>query len=210
MFEELIAAIVEQEEDDAVVQAERLLEQGVPAAEILGACQKAMDEIGRRFDAKEYFLPELLLGADIMKALSAILKPHMRASDGGKSLGKFVIGTVKGDIHDIGKDIVGFLFEVNGFEVHDLGVDVPPEAFVQKIEQVRPDIVGMSGLLTLTFDSMKETVAAIERAGLRDKVKIIVGGGAVGEDIRVYAGADAYADTAVAAVSWAKQHMEAR
>jgi 5-methyltetrahydrofolate--homocysteine methyltransferase len=120
-----------------------------------------------------------------------------------------VLGSVKGDIHDIGKDIVKFLLDVNGFEVHDLGVDVPPERFVEAIREVQPGVVGMSALLTTVFESMKNTVAAIQEAGLRDNVKIMIGGGTVSEEVRAYSGADAYGKDAVAAVNLAKEWIAA-
>ncbi|MEM2254860.1 MAG: cobalamin-dependent protein, partial [Candidatus Bathyarchaeia archaeon] len=122
-------------------------------------------------------------------------------------LGKVVIGTVAGDIHDIGLDIVAFMLEINGFEVYNLGVDVPPEKFVEKIKETGAPIVGLSGFLTIAFDSMKQTVEAIKKAGLRDKVKIMIGGGQITEEVRQYVGADAYGKDAMEAVALAKKWM---
>jgi methanogenic corrinoid protein MtbC1 len=124
-----------------------------------------------------------------------------------KRTGKFVLGTVAGDIHDIGKDIVAFMLDVNGFEVHDLGIDVPVQKFVDKIKETNAPIVGLSGFLTLAFDAMKETIDAIKAAGLRDKVKIMIGGGQIDEEIRRYTGADAYRPDAVSGVLLAKEWM---
>jgi 5-methyltetrahydrofolate--homocysteine methyltransferase len=134
-----------------------------------------------------------------------MVKPKLTKAAEVKHLGRFVIGTVAGDIHDIGKDIVAFMLDVNGFDVYDLGVDVPAKEFVEKIKEVKPEIVGLSGFLTLAFDSIKETVEAIKAAGLRDKVKIMIGGGQIDEAVRNYTGADAYRPDAMAAVSLAKE-----
>jgi len=141
-----------------------------------------------------------------MKKIFEVVKPKMETVRwGDDKRGKIVFGTVAGDIHDIGKDIVIFMLKVNGFEVHDLGVDVPSEKFVEKIKEVKPDIVGLSGFVTFAFDSMKETVDAIREAGYRDKVKIMIGGGSVTEDIKDFTGADAFGEDAMAAVSLAKK-----
>jgi 5-methyltetrahydrofolate--homocysteine methyltransferase len=134
-----------------------------------------------------------------------MVKPKMTREAGGSKAGKVVLGTVKGDIHDIGKNIVAFVLDLNGFEVYDLGVDVPPEKFIEKIRQTNAPIVALSGFLTLAFDEMKATVEAIEKAGLRDKVKIIIGGGNMNEEIKVYSGADAYGVDAMAAVTFAEK-----
>jgi 5-methyltetrahydrofolate--homocysteine methyltransferase len=124
-----------------------------------------------------------------------------------KRIGKVVFGTVAGDIHDIGKDIVAFMLDINGFEVHDLGIDIPAQAFVDKIKETGAPIVGLSGFLTLAFDAMKETIKAIEAAGLRNKVKIMIGGGQIDEEIRKYTGADAFGKDAIEAVKLAKQFL---
>ncbi len=140
----------------------------------------------------------------MLKSISAEVKPHLVAGQAVVKDATVVVGTVKGDIHDIGKDIVVFMLDVNGFEVHDLGIDVAPQAFVDKIVEVKPQVVALSGFLTLAYDSMKETVAAIAAAGLRDSVKIMVGGGTVDEQVCKYAGADAFGADAMAAVTLAK------
>ncbi len=206
MSNDLIKAIVEMNEAGAVKLTEELLAKGADPGEILQESQQAMGVVGEKFEQKEYFLPELIMGAEILKKISAMVKPKMKESITEEDkLGKVVFGTVAGDIHDIGKDIVVFILETKGFEVHDLGVDVPSEKFVAKISEVKPDIVGLSGLLTVAFDAMKETVQAIEEAGCRDKVKIMIGGGTVTEDIKDYTGADAFGESAMDAVSLAKR-----
>lgn len=164
----------------------------------------ALEEVGRLFESGEFFVPEMLVAANAMKGAMEILRPLI-AETGAQPVGKFVMGTVKGDIHDIGKDIVVFMLDVNGFEVYDLGIDVPVQAFVDKIAEVKPPVVALSGFLTLSYEAMKETVGAITAAGLRDGVKIMVGGGTVDDQVCRYAGADAFGLDAMAAVSLAKQ-----
>lgn len=208
MIADLLNAIVEMRDDDALKIVNELLEDGTDINEIVSKCQEAMEIVGKRFEHGEYFLPELIMGGDILKRITEIIKPKMKASySENKKLGTVVFGTVKGDIHDIGKDIVIFMLDVNGFEVHDLGVDVPAKQFVDKIKEFNPDIVGLSGFLTVTFDSMKETVEAIEAEGYRNRVKIMVGGGTVTEDVKKYAGADGFGENAMDAVILAKKWM---
>jgi 5-methyltetrahydrofolate--homocysteine methyltransferase len=169
-----------------------------------------MEIVGKRFADGEYFIPDLLFSGEILKQIAEITKAKLSKEAQTRRLGKFVIGTVAGDIHDIGKDIVAFLLDVNGFEVHDLGVDVPPQRFIEKIVETNAEIVGLSGFLTLAFDSMRETVEAINAAGLRDRVKIMVGGGQIDEAVRKYTGADAYRKDAVSGVLLAKEWVGAK
>jgi 5-methyltetrahydrofolate--homocysteine methyltransferase len=162
-----------------------------------------MDVIGKRFEEGEAFIPELMLAGEMMTAITGVLKPRMAEEAAAEKLGKIVVGTVQGDIHDIAKDIVCFMLDLNGFEVTDLGVDVPPAKFVETVKATGAKIVGLSGFLTLAFDPMKDTVAALKAAGLND-VKIMIGGGQIDENIRQYTGADAYGKDAMAAVALAK------
>ena len=203
MSKELIEAITEMREEDAVAITNRLLDSGASPVDVLEACREAMDIIGKRFETGESFIPELILAGEILGQISAIIKPRIQQVGESKKLGKIVIGTVQGDIHDIAKDIVGFMLDINGFEVTDLGVDVPPAKFVETVKQTGAKIVGLSGFLTLAFDPMKYTVQALKDAGLTD-VKIMIGGGQVDENIRQYTGADAYGKDAMAAVAIAK------
>jgi len=205
MSEELINAIVEMREEDALKMTTQMLDSGAPPLEVLEACRKALDVVGKRFEAGEYFLPELMLAGEMMNQISAIIKPKLAEMPDRERHGKVLIGTVEGDIHDIGKNIVSFMLDVNGFEVQDLGVDVPPQKFVEAIQDFQPQVVALSGFLTLSFDSMKNTVAAIETAGLRKKVKIMIGGGQINEEVKVYADADGYGKDAVAGISLAKE-----
>ncbi len=205
MARELVGAIVAMDQEKATGLTRQLFDEGVDAAVILGDCQLAMEEVGKKFEQGEYFLPELIMSGEILKSITEIIKPKLgTVSEDGDKAGKVVFGTVFGDIHDIGKDIVIFLLETNNFKVVDLGVDVPIAKFVEAIRDEKPDIVGMSGFLTKTFDAMKETVSGIAEAGLRDSIKIMIGGGTVTEDVVAYAGADAYGENAIDAVKLAK------
>lgn len=206
MSQQLAQLIAEMEEEKALALTREQLAAGRDPLLILQDCREGIELVGKRFEQGEYFLPELILGGEILKAISAEVKPHIKAgTDPTKGGAKVLIGTVKGDIHDIGKDIVAFMLDVNGFQVKDLGVDVPAETIVQEIRAFEPDVVALSGFLTLAYDSMRETVEAIKAAGLRDKIKIMVGGGTVDEQVSVYAGADAFGEDAMAGVMLAKQ-----
>ncbi|MFN2236308.1 MAG: B12-binding domain-containing protein [Anaerolineales bacterium] len=203
MSQKLIDAIIEMREEDAIAITNELLDAGVSPAEILGSCKDAMDVIGQRFEDGEAFIPELMMAGEMMTAITEILKPRMAEEAAAEKLGKVVMGTVQGDIHDIAKDIVCFMLDLNGFEVTDLGVDVPPAKFVETAKETGAKIVGLSGFLTLAYDPMKETVAAFKESGL--DVKVMIGGGQVDENIRQYTGADAYGKDAMAAVAIAKE-----
>jgi 5-methyltetrahydrofolate--homocysteine methyltransferase len=183
--------------------------QGVDPEEILADARSAMEVVGKRFESCEYFIPDLMMAGEILKEIADEVKPLMKKQQGAAKAGKVIIGTVAGDIHDIGKDIVTFMLDVSGFDVLDLGIDVPAETFVAKIKEFQPRVVGLSGFLTLAFDSMKNTVAAIEKAGLRDKVKIMIGGGQIDDAVRVYVGADAYGKDAVAGVQLTRKWIGA-
>jgi methanogenic corrinoid protein MtbC1 len=205
MKEELVAAMADMEEEKAMQMVHAMLDAGEDPQMILDAASEAMTVVGQRFDEKEYFLPELIIAGDMMKQVGELVKPKLRMqATSAKKAGTVVIGTVAGDIHDIGKDVVAFMLDVNSFEVHDIGVDVPAATFVEKIKQVKPDIVGLSGFLTLGFDQMKRTVEAIQAAGLRDQVKIMIGGAIMDESAAKYVGADAFGADAAAAVRLAK------
>ncbi len=204
MSGELAKAIADLEENEALRITSEKLDSGEEPQVILEESRSGMEEVGKRFSDGTYFLPELIYSAEILKEITEIVKPKLKGDTQTERLGKCIIGTVAGDIHDIGKDIVVFMLDVNGFEVYDLGVDVAPQIFADKIKETGASIVGLSGFLTLAFDSMKDTVEAIKTAGLRDNVKIMIGGGQIDEDIRKYAGADAYGQDAMAAVALAK------
>jgi methanogenic corrinoid protein MtbC1 len=168
-----------------------------------------MDIVGQRFEEGEYFLPELVLAGEMLDNIGAVAKPLIKQSEGGEQakLGKVLIGTVHGDLHDIGKNIVSFMLDINGFEVKDIGIDVPVQTFIDEINDFQPDVVGLSGFLTLAFDSMKETIEAFDQAGMRDKFKIMIGGGQIDETVRSYTGADAFGVNAVEAVNLCRGWM---
>jgi len=201
---ELVNAIINMAEDEAVRLTTQQLDEGVDPLDILGDCREAMTIIGQRFEREEAFLPELMMAGEILKVISELVKPKMVIGPKQERLGKIVIGTVQGDIHDIAKDIVVFMLDINGFEVFDLGVDVPPQTFVDKVKEVNASVLGLSGFLTLAYDPMKATVQALEQAGLRDKVKVMIGGGQVDDYACEYSGADAWGPDAMAAVRLAK------
>jgi methanogenic corrinoid protein MtbC1 len=188
----LTDAIVNLRMDEAVTLAQRMVAGGTDRLAVIAESSEAMRVIGRRFADGEAFIPELIMGGEIMKAISQEVMPEGGGPDTESAKGTVVIGTVRGDIHDIGKDIVTLMLRISGYTVHDLGTDVPVEDFVAAIQKHDPDIVGLSGLLTLAFDAMKNTVAGIAAAGLRDKVKIMIGGAPVDENVCAYTGADGW------------------
>lgn len=166
----------------------------------------AMDEVGRRFECNEYFVPELLLSARAMKAALELIRPLLTAR-GDQPVGRVVIGTVKGDLHDIGKNLVAAMLEGGGFEVIDLGVNVTPEQFVASVKEKNANVVAMSALLTTTMPAMKSTIEAIKQAGLRDKVKVLIGGAPITQRYAEEIGADGYSENAPSAVSLAKKAL---
>jgi methanogenic corrinoid protein MtbC1 len=204
-------AIAEMREDEALALAQELLGAGHDPLRVLELCREAMEAVGKRFQCGEYFLPELILAGEMLERIGAMAKPLIQAGSAGpaKKHGRVLIGTVHGDLHDIGKNIVTFMLDINGYEVKDIGIDVPVQRFVEEIRAFRPGVVGLSGFLTLAFDSMKETVTAIEQAGVRGELKIMIGGGQVDETVRAYTGADAFGNNAMAAVSLCRGWMRA-
>jgi len=204
MAGELAKLLSDLKEPEALAFVDKALGEGVDPMELLGDTKEAMNIVGQRFASEEYFIPDLVFSGEILKGIIKKLEPHLKKGEEEKRLGKVIIGTVAGDIHDIGKDLVVFMLDVNGFEVLDLGIDVPVQKFVDTIKETGSTVVGLSGFLTLAFDSMKETVDAIEAAGLRNNVKIMIGGGQMDEQVRDFTGADAYGKDAMAAVKLAK------
>jgi len=194
-------------EPEALAFVEKALGEGVDPMDLLGDAREGMNIVGQRFASQEYFIPDLVFSGEILNGIVQKLEPKLKEAKGKETqrLGKVIIGTVAGDIHDIGKNLVAFMLDVNGFEVHDLGVDVPAQKFVNTIKESGAPIVGLSGFLALAFDSMKQTIEALKDAGLRDKVKVMIGGGQISEEIRKYTGADAYGKDAMAGVTLAKK-----
>lgn len=202
-IEEALAGL---EEEQALRLVEAALGEGVPALELLRSCQAGMVEVGRRFEAQEYFVSDLMMSGEIFKQISALLEPGLKSS-GAESAGRIVIGTVQGDIHDIGKDIVVTMLKSANFEVLDLGVDVPPARFVAALKESGATVLGLSGLLTLAFDSMKKTVALLSEEGLRERVRVMIGGGPVDASVCRIVGADEWGADAQQAVRLAKQWL---
>lgn len=199
----LVEAITEMREEDAVRLVHEQLQAGTPPLEILESGREAMTVIGQRFEAGECFVPELMLAGEILRQISDVVKPQIAQTADVKKIGRVVIGTVEGDIHDIGKDIVAFMLDINGFDVQNLGVDVPAAKFVAAVKEFQPQVVGLSGFLTLAYEPMKNTIKALRDAGFTGKV--MIGGGEMDEQVRQYTNADAYGKDAVAAVSLAKR-----
>jgi methanogenic corrinoid protein MtbC1 len=205
MAKDLVKTFADLKEKEVLKIVEDRLRAGEEPLKILDDARRAMEMVGKRFADGEYFIPDLVYSGEILKGITDMVKPKLAKAAEVKRLGKVVMGTVAGDIHDIGKDIVVFMLDVNGFEVYDLGVDVPAQKFVEKIKESGAPIVGLSGFLTLAYDSMKQTIEVIKDAGLGDKVKVMIGGGQISEEIRNYTGADAYGKDAMAGVSLAQK-----
>ena len=210
MAKDLVNLLSDLKEKESLKNVQDRLNAGEDPLEIFKEAQRGMEIVGQRFAKCEYFIPELLYSGEILKQISDMIKPRLPKAVESKRLGKIVFGTVEGDIHDIGKDIVVFMLDVNGFEVYDLGVNVPAKKFVEKTKETGAMILGLSGFLTLAFDSMKKTVDSIKEAGLKDKVKIMIGGGQVSEEVMKYTGADGYGKDAMAGISLAKKWVVAR
>ena len=205
LYERLSTAVLEGDAEKAAKLTQKALDQELPAQEILDkGLVLGMNEVGVRFKRGDMFVPEVLMSADAMAAGMTFLRPALAAS-GAKMAGKILLGTVKGDLHDIGKNLVGMMCEGGGFEVIDIGFDVEPEKFIAAIKEHQPDIVGMSAMLTTTMRAMGHTIKAIEEAGLRDKVKVIVGGAPVDAEFAKRIGADGYGSNAPSGAELAQE-----
>lgn len=206
----LYDAVVNGDAKTAVAVTQEALAENVDPMELVTRYMiPAMDEVGRRFEAEEYFVPELLLSARAMKSAMELIRPLL-AARGAKPVGRVVIGTVKGDLHDIGKNLVASMLEGGGFQVIDLGADVPPEKFVEAVQEHNAEIVALSALLTVTMPAMKTTIEALKAAGLRDRVKVMVGGAPLTQKYADEIGADGYGENASVAVSLARRLIGAQ
>ena len=203
LLKELYTAILEGQRDDAKAKVEGALDEGLDPANVLDAMVSAMGEVGRLFEEGEYFVPEMLIAARAMKTGMEILKPRLVDAD-IQPVGKIIAGTVKGDLHDIGKNLVCMMLEGAGFQVVDMGTDVSPEAFVDAVNEHQPDFIVMSALLTTTMPGMKSTIEALQKAGLRDHVKVLIGGAPINNAYAEKIGADGYAQDASRAVKLAR------
>ncbi len=205
MLEQISTAVIEGNLDDIEDLTDDALNAGLSAGDILNkGLMPGMDYVGVEFKAGNMFVPEVLRSAKTMQTSMDILRPLL-AESGVKTAGKVLLGTVKGDLHDIGKNLVGMMCEGAGFEVKDIGKDIAPEQFVEAVKKFEPDVLGMSALLTTTMRSMESTIKVLEEAGVRDKVKIMIGGAPVTQTFADRIGADGYASNAAAAVDLAKR-----
>jgi len=204
-FEKLTELIIELEVDDIADAVKEALDEGKKPFDVLNALTKGMDEVGRRYEAKEYYLTELVLAGETMKEAFNILKPALTATDTSQEKVKIILATVKGDNHDIGKNILGSLLLSSGFELYDLGMDVDENIIVDKVKEIGATIIALSSLLTMTVEQIKVVHEALKTAGLRDKVKLIVGGAPLNMELAKRLGADDFADDAVEGVKHIKQ-----
>ena len=202
MTEELSDLILNFKRDAVLQTVEKRLAAGEDPLRVLDDCRRGMTMVGGRFQEGDYFLAELLLSSEIFKEVTAIIEPRLPRAKPGEARGRVLIGTLQGDIHELGKNIMVTLLKAHGFEVYDLGVDVPPSAVVEKAREFQPHVVGFSALITTAFHSMKETVALLQEAGLRDRVKVMIGGGVTTEKVREYVGADFQTTDAIKGVSY--------
>jgi corrinoid protein of di/trimethylamine methyltransferase len=209
LFKKMAQAVIDGEEEDAETLAQQVLDEGVDPLEAINkGFTVGMDVVGELYSTGEYFLPDLIMGGEAMKAALAILEPVLKAAGQAREvLGKVVLGTVKGDIHEIGKSLVGSMLSANGFEVYDLGIDVASEAFVAKAREYDADIVALSALLTTTMLHQRDVIEHLSEAGLRERVKVMVGGSPVTPDWADRIGADGFAEDAASAVVVAKRLM---
>ncbi|WP_319523295.1 cobalamin-dependent protein [uncultured Desulfosarcina sp.] len=211
-MKDLTDAMADMNEDKALELTQKYLDAGESPVEIFRAYQAAMEEIGKRFEQNLYFVPELIMAGEMMKAGAALIKPHLKdgaEGEGAGKIGKFLIATIQGDIHDIGKNIMGMMLDLNGFEVMDLGVDVPLQKIVDAAKEFKPNVIGLSGLLTLAFDPMKALVDKLKDEGVRNDYKVIIGGAQMDQHVCDYVGADAWVTDAVAGVNQSKSWVAA-
>ena len=205
MAKDLYNTLADLKEEEALAIVQSRLNANEDPLSILADASRAMEAVGKRFADSKYFIPDLVYSGEILKSINELVKPKLVKEAETKRGGKVIIGTVAGDIHDIGKDIVVFMLDVSGFEVYDLGVDVPVQKFVDTVKESGAPIVGLSGFLTLAYDAMKQTIEALKAAGLRDKTKIMIGGGQITEEVMKYTGADAYGKDAMVGVNLARK-----
>ena len=204
-FEKLTELIIELEVDDIEEAVKNALDEGKEAFDVLNALTKGMDEVGRRYEEKEYYLTELVLAGETMKEAFKVLQPALAAADKSESKVKIIIATVKGDNHDIGKNILGSLLLSSGFEVIDLGMDIDDKVIVDKVKETGATIIALSSLLTMTVESIKSVHEALKAEGIRENVKLIVGGAPLNMELAKKLGADDFADDAVDGVRHIKR-----
>ncbi len=208
--EDLATAIVELRHEEAVAMVRGRVEGGEDSASILEECRAAMTTVGERFHAGEYFLAELMLSAEIFKRAVEILDPYLSAGRSAEPAGKIVLATMRGDIHDLGKNIFATLLRAQAFEVRDLGVNVEPAVLIEQVEDMQPDFVGLSALITTAFDAMKEAADLISSADAAERPKILIGGGVTTPGVKEYVGADYQTTDATAGVAYCIETVRGR
>jgi methylmalonyl-CoA mutase cobalamin-binding domain/chain len=207
MAEDLATAIVELDRDAIPVLIRERLEAGGPPSDILEECRSGMAIVGDRFQDGEYFLSELIISAELFKQAVALLEPHMPSVNAQTRAGKIVLATMRGDIHDLGKNLLVTLLRARGFDVHDLGVNVEPTELVAAVQEIEPDIVGFSSLITTSFESTKQAIEKIDELGMRGKLKVMIGGGVTTPELGNYLGADFQTQDAAAGVVYCLETM---
>ncbi|MFX1454324.1 MAG: B12-binding domain-containing protein [Promethearchaeota archaeon] len=211
MSSDLTNNLVELERDQVLSEIKKRLQQGEDPMKIFDECKEGMDIVGEKFKNKEYFLAELMLSGDLFREATELIEPYLgEVKTDGDIKGKVLLATVKGDIHDLGKNILGTLLKLEGFKVIDLGVDVDPDVIVDKVKELQPDFLGFSALLTITFDPMKEIINKLEKAGLRTRLKILVGGGITTSLVKDYIGADFQTLDAMEGVQYCLEIIESK
>lgn len=211
MTSDLTKNLVELERDKVLSEVKERLNHNEDPMKIFEECKEGMELIGEKYKKKEYFLAELMLSGDLFREVMEIIEPKLgKVQIEGDIKGKVLLATIQGDIHDLGKNILGTLLKIEGFEVHDLGVDVNPDIIVEKVREIQPDFLGFSALLTITFDPMKEVIDKLEKAGLRDKMKILVGGGITTPLVKDYTGADFQTVDAMEGVEYCLEIIKSR
>ena len=207
MDEELSLKVVGLKREEVIELVRAKLDSGQDPIKILDECRKGMTIVGERFQAGDYYLAELMLSAEVFKSAVAILDPYLVDARSDGTAGSIVLGTPKGDIHDLGKNILATLLKAHGFEVHDMGVDVPPNTMLEAVMEKQPDFVGFSALITVAFDSMKETTDLFAKEGIRNRFKLMVGGGVTNADVKEYIGADFQTTDATEGVAYCLEMM---
>ena len=206
---DLVTAMADIDDEKVIDLVNQYLSEGKPPFDILGDLKKGMDIVGEKFSNNEYFLVELVMAAELFKRSMVILEPKLLSTqDKSAGSGKIVIGTVEGDVHYIGKNLVVAFLISNGYEVFDLGEDVSAERFIAKLKETGAKVLALSGLITITHDVMKKTIEALKEAGLRDKVKVMIGGGDIDQNIVEYTGADAFGKDAMSSVEIVRRFLE--
>jgi len=207
MANQLTQKLADLREEVVLTMVRQEIDSGTDPQEILKACQQGMVLVGEKYEEKIYYVSDLMMAGEIFKQVSELLSPLVTEGS-GPCIGKIVVGTVAGDIHDIGKDLFIGMLKANNFEVYDMGVDVKTEVFIEKLKETGATVLALSGLLTVAFDAMKATISALKAAGLRDKVKAIVGGGPVNQDVCSYADADGWAPDAQSGAKLCREWMQ--